>query len=689
MPNKIEDIKNKRKESGLPDGLNYRTLAIATRADGTPETLNAENRSVEVVGATENPVPIFDWERMEVIPEVLLMSGCEMPASRQIPLLDSHYRHATEYLIGSYREMTIEGSKLLGRSYFSEVEEAQSPWQKVREGHLTDFSISYRVHESVYIPKGEKQFIAGREFEGPLKVTVRWTPKELSACPIGADEEAKARAATAHTTPKKQKEEEKMDKKVREYLESQGLRADASEVEAYSFLESLEVRTDVEPVAVEGGTAAKQVEFDEDKVRAEAVKAEQGRILDIRAMCDQVDKPEIAEAFITENKSVDEARKAVFYEVVANSPTSGGVGYRAPITIVKEAKDKFRSAAEDSLVIRGGVVIEKPADGARDLSGLSLRELARESLRVAGLPVNGNPMEMIGRALTTSDFSSIVSNVANKSLAEGYDLAAETWPEWCGVGSVSDFKTNTIVRASETDDLDEIKEDDEYKHGTRTDAKEEYKIATYGKLFGISRQTIINDDLNALIDTPRNHGEAANRKVGDIVYAVPVANAAMGDGTALFHSNHSNLGTGGALSEITMAEAIKLMKLQRGLKGQSRLNIRPQFFIAPVTLEGSAEIFFNSGNFAGANLATTRVNPYAGTRFKRIYEPRLDDDSTTAWYLAGPMGKTIKVFFLNGNRAPYLETKQGWTIDGVEYKVRMDAVAKAVDWKALVKNAGA
>ena len=84
-----------------------------------------------------------------------------------------------------------------------------------------------------------------------------------------------------------------------------------------------------------------------------------------------------------------------------------------------------------------------------------------------------------------------------------------------------------------------------------------------------------------------------------------------------------------------------------------------------------------------------RANPYSGSYFTRVYEARLDDASSVIWYLAGPKGKTVKVFFLNGNRTPYLETKEGWNIDGVEFKVRIDAGAKAMDWKALIRNAGA
>lgn len=295
---------------------------------------------------------------------------------------------------------------------------------------------------------------------------------------------------------------------------------------------------------------------------------------------------------------------------------------------------------------------------------------------------------MVGRALTSSDFPYILSSAANKFLFDGYETAPETWQQWCGVGSVSDFKTQSLVRPSEFDDLEEVPEHGDYRYGGRSEGREQYAIATYGKLFAITRQAIINDDLNALSDVPRGHGESAARKVGDVAYAVLTANSAMGDGVALFHANHGNLGTGGAVSVTTIGEGEKLMALQKDIGGKRRLNIKPQFFIAPVTIKAAAEIFFNTMLIGGASNQPNLQNIYAGA-FTRIYEPRLDDASTTAWYLAGPRGKTVTVFFLNGNQAPYMETKEGWSVDGVEYKVRIDAGAKAVDWKALLKNAGA
>lgn len=668
------------------DDLSYRKMSVQVTDKGGPATLDETTRSIEVVGATENPVPMYDWQRGEMVPEVLLMSGCQMPETRQMPLLDNHDRYSSSAVIGSYRDMRVEKDKLLGRGYFSTVPEVEGIYTRVKEGHLTDFSAGYKVLESQFIPAGQKQVINGRSFDGPMKVITKWAPKEMSICPIGADAQAKARAATAPDliNAGQIKKEVNMDKKLREFLESRGLAKDATEEQAYAYLQKLDLRTET-PAAV----SVPSPTVDEVKVRTEAARAEQTRCLEIRGLCTQAgvtDEKEI-DTFVRENKSVEEVRKAMFDRLVKKPAETPG--FRPSIEVGADERDKFRAAAGDAILIRSGSAIEKPAAGAMDLAGFSLKEMAREALRISGRSISGQPMEMVGRALTTSDLPNILANVANKSLFEGYEGAQETWSQWCATGSVSDFKKQTIVRVSETQDLDEIREEDEYKYDKQSDSKEEFKIATYGKIYKVSRQTLINDDLGALTDIPRAHGEAAARKVGDLPYAVLTANAAMGDGVALFHANHGNLGTTGVLSETTIAEMIKLMKLQKDIAGKRRLNIRPEFIIAPVTVEGSAEVFFTSNQFAGDLKSATRTNPYAGNRFTRVYEPRLDDASVSAWYIAGPKGKTVTVFFLNGVQTPYMETREGWTVDGVEFKVRIDAGAKAVDWKAIGKNAGA
>jgi hypothetical protein len=661
--------------------LSYRALSIPVTPTGAPASLDLPSRSVEAIGATEAPVMERDYDTWELYPTVLLMSGCQIPPSGQLPLLDTHSRYETASVIGSYRGCRIEGDQLLGRAYFSSAPEAESPWIKTKEGHLTDYSVARKDLEAVIIPANQSGIVDGRSFQGPARIVTKWIPREMSVCPIGADENAKARSATP---PEKQQKENNMDKALRIFLESRGLPTGATEEEALRFAETLTVRGETLPATP-----------NLDTVRADAARAENTRMTEIDAMCVRFEVPADKKAtLIKPEVTVDAARKAIMDLVIERSATNQP-GFRTAtqtdqarsIEMGVDERDKFRSAATDSIIIRTGKTPEKAAPGAQDLVGYSLRELAREALRMSGQSQHGDPLSMVGRALTTSDFPLILANIANKSLFSGYEASAETWQQWCGVGSVSDFKTNTVVRAGETSDLDQIREDDEYKYGSRTEAQEQFAIATYGKLFAISRQAIINDDLGALTDIPAAHGEAAGRKIGDLAYAVLTANAAMGDGTALFHANHGNLGTSGVIGATTFAEAFRLMLLQKDIGGKRRLNIKPQFLLIPPSLSYAAETFIKTA-LIGTQAAPNQPNIYAGT-VNIISEARLYDDSATSWYLAGQKGKTVNLYFLNGNQAPYMETKQGWDVDGVEYKVRIDAGAKAIDWKSLLKNAGA
>lgn len=658
--------------------MHYRAASIATAAAGAPATLDEATRSVEAIGATEAPIPERDYDSWEVVPTVLLMSGCQIPASRQLPLLDTHSRYSTTSVIGSFRDLRVEGENLIGRAVFSSAPEAEGPWLKTKEGHLTDYSVGRVDEEATLIPAGQIGMINGRSYTGPVKVVTKWKPREMSSCPIGADELAKNRAAAPLEDTKK--ENKNMDAQLRAYLELRGLPKTATESEAVTFMAGMD--TTRTPAA----TVETPVVRTEAEITLAATRAENTRMTEIDAICTRfaVTTEERAE-LVKPGVTLDAVRAQVL-DLVAIRNAKSTPGYRPSIESGADERDKFRAAATDSILIRVGSAPEKTAAGALDLAGFSLPEVAREALRVSGLSMGGNKMEMIGRALTTSDFPMILAAISNKSLADGYLSAGETWPEWCGVGSVSDFKTNTVVRAGEMSDLDEIREDDEYKYGARAEAQEQYKIATFGKLFAISRQTIINDDLGALTDIPAAHGEAAARKIGDLAYATLTANSAMGDGTALFDAAHKNLGTAGVFGSVTLAEAFKLMRSQKDIGGKRRLNIKAKFAIVPGAIEGAVQTFLAS-TVLGTQASPNIPNIYANA-VKQIVESRLDDASATAWYLAGDKGKTVKLFFLNGNQAPYMETKQGWSVDGVEYKVRIDAGAKAIDWKFLFKNAG-
>jgi hypothetical protein len=687
-----QEAMNRREET---DALqtNYRSAAIVLRAEG-PGSLDEKNRSVEVVMASEAPAQIRDWDR-GIISEVLLMAGAQIPATKQLVLLDAHSRYETANVIGSAREIRIAGQEMIGRAYYSSAPEAESPWIKTREGHLTDYSIGYRVDEAVWVPEGQTATIEGRVFTGPVQVATKWTPRELSAVPIGADQNAKARSET--NKPLTSKEEVAMDKKIRAMLESKGLPATATEEEAWAFMATLEVRTEPKP---------KDTEADLDKIRAEAKGDELTRIREIDALCGKYECADMARELIVgeagkEPPTLAEAQRRIMDKILERAKTQnpGTSG----IVMGEEAQDKFRAAAEDALALRSGnFKIEKPAPGAQELRGYTLVEMARECLRVSGRNYHGNAKEIVGRALTTSDFPNILANLATKSMQQGWDETTETWPVWTGEGSVSDFKTYSENGLSEFDDLEEIPDSGEIKMGSFSEkAPETYKIASYGKKFKVTRVMLINDDLGALTKMPAKRAEAANRKIGDVAYAIITGNGNMGDGYPIFsstyHANDAISGIKGVPGITAMEAAILAIGTQKDIAGKRRLNIPAKYFLAPKALEGKAEIFFRSGNFSDSNtvatdssLASTRVNPYGGNYFTRVYEPRLDDDSTTAYYILGPKGKTVNVVFLNGQKGPILEmTQPGFTVEGFEYAVVIDVGAYASDYRGMYRNEGA
>jgi phage major head subunit gpT-like protein len=212
-------------------------------------------------------------------------------------------------------------------------------------------------------------------------------------------------------------------------------------------------------------------------------------------------------------------------------------------------------------------------------------------------------------------------------------------------------------------------------------------LSTYGKLFAISRQAIINDDLQQLAKVPRLMGRAAKRTLGALVYGVLTANPTMQDGNALFHASHGNLaGSGAAISEASLGAARAAMARQTDEAGiATSVGIKPKYLLVPPELLDLA-----------LKITSAETSPGDAGRppnaVRNIATPISDGRLTgTAWYLAADPADTdtIEVTYLNGNKEPVLEQRAGWSVDGAEFKVRIDAAVKALHWRGLFKNPGA
>lgn len=362
-------------------------------------------------------------------------------------------------------------------------------------------------------------------------------------------------------------------------------------------------------------------------------------------------------------------------------------------TVVADARDKFKMGAQLALMAKLGM-----EGGERnEFTSLTLSEMAAHSLALAGdtdrIP---SRLQMIGRALTmsgshsTSDFANVLSNVASKSALKGWQEAEETYQIWTVAGVLSDFKPSKRVDTGLFGSLPQKIEGADYAYGTVGDRGETITLATYGKIFKITREAILNDDLSILGRVPEKMGRAARTTIGNLVYAILTSNPTMADGTALFHADHANLaGSGSALSVTSLSVARAAMRTQREAAGGAALNITPRYLIVPAAQEMAASQLMASQFEPTANKGHAS-NPVANMA-QVVADGRLDAASTTAWYLAASPSSfdTIEVAYLDGNDAPYLEEMTSWTSDGVEMKVRIDAGVAPLDHRTLYKNPGA
>ena len=321
-------------------------------------------------------------------------------------------------------------------------------------------------------------------------------------------------------------------------------------------------------------------------------------------------------------------------------------------------------------------------------NGMTLREYARMSLTERGIGVSGyNPMQMVGAAFThsTSDFGNILLDVANKAILQGWEEAPETYEQWTRKGQLSDFKIAHRVGMGGFSSLRQVREGAEYKYVTTGDKQATIALATYGELFSITRQAIINDDLNMLTDVPMKLGRAAKSTIADLVYAILISNPKIStDNVSLFDkAKHANVLESAAMDVTSLDKARQLMRIQK--EGERHLNIRPAFVLVPTAMESVANQVIRSASVKGADINAGIINPVKDFATV-IAEPRLDDNSQTTFYLAAAKGSdTIEVAYLNGVDTPYIDQMEGFSVDGVTTKVRIDAGVAPVDHRGLVK----
>jgi len=456
-----------------------------------------------------------------------------------------------------------------------------------------------------------------------------------------------------------------------------------------------EEKAEVEKVDVE---ALKKQERDA------AVALERKRVGEILALA-EAEKVDMgwAKTIALAGKSLDDFRTLVDL-AKKNAPVKTDAQVGADLKL----EGLSQSMTEAICLRAGGAKVEKPHERTRQFQGLTLVDIYRHWLTALGAkdafslsrvaiadlirPRNLRKRypEVFALAQSTSDFTNILADAMNKTLQQAYLDAPSTWQIWARRATAPDFKTINRTKLSEVPDLVARTEGNSITYITLSDSKETYALAEYAGGIRLTRKAILNDDLDAFARIPQLEGNAAKRKEDDVAYAILTANAAMADGVALFHANHSNLiAAGGAAPSVTtLAATEKLLEKQKGPKNAARLELAARFLLVPTSLKIVSQQLIGSAVDPAKSNAT--VNPYSG-KLQVVSSARLDDTSTTVWYLAADYNliDTIEVCFLQDEPAPVLSEETDFDTDDQKYKVRHTVAAQAIDFRGLAKNPGA
>src|SRR5581483_11976833 len=211
---------------------------------------------------------------------------------------------------------------------------------------------------------------------------------------------------------------------------------------------------------------------------------------------------------------------------------------------------------------------------------------------------------------TTASFSYLLGTSMNKRLLKDYQAWPAEWQRFVSIVPIRDFKQQSRVRLGAFGSLPIVAEDTAYSTVTLTDSSATYVPQKRGNLVTVSREVIVNDDLQAIKQIPTKLAVAAAYTLAEFVYGFLSGNPTIYDGGALFTSGapHNNLGAS-ALSTSAMQTGVTAMREQTNLAGK-RIGLRPRFLVVPPELEWTAMVVTKSAGVPGSN--ANDINPMLG-----------------------------------------------------------------------------
>lgn len=677
-------------------------LPVQTRdATLVPSTFSEADNTVEIVWTQGATVRRYDWwnerpydEVLDVTPEAVDMARFE---AGTVQVLDGHRTWGgVSSILGIAQRGWIENGEGRAVIRLSQRPELAGVVADIRAGVIRAISFGYSV-ERYEITRAQDR-TDGVNVD--LYRAARWTPQEISFVTVPADAGAGTRnqpgsqaspgGATRGGTPC-------------EFIQRAAAQPSTQEQQRMPQVNSAPEggntapaapQTQSEPVNRQAPTAPSAPAA---PAAAPAAAFDGQRAADIVGLCQRHGLNDLQADLLRRQATMDEARAAVL-DALDQRSAGSTTGPTTSIRTTGDEHDTRVRGIENALMnrVNPGNALD---DNGRQYRAMTMVEMARAVVQGLGVETrNMSRAQIVDAALRmrsgymgTGDFPALLGGVGQRILRAAYDQAESTYALWARrAANLPDFRIRQAIGVSGDVDLKKLNEHGEYTYGKLSEDSAGYRAFSFGRSLAITRQMVVNDDLDSFSRVGMRFADAAKRLENRLVYEQLLGSTLMADGKALFDAAHKNTLTGAdsALSLEALSAARALMRKQMGPDKES-LNIAPSFLLVPSDLETMA-YQLTSSNYTPAKPSDVNEFRAGGrTALEPIVEPLLDTEPTR-WFLAAANQRidTVEFAYVDGYEGLRIETFASEDIDGVKLRSTLDFAAKAMEHRGLTMAAG-
>ena len=677
-------------------------------------------------------------------PVIVDLASLKVP-SGPMAILHEHWQGDK---VGHTTEIKNTGKKVLISGVISCTgNAAKDVTESGRNGFPWQASIGCENGWIDHINEGESVTVNGVKHEGPIDVYRDGELYETSFCVFGADNKTSAIVATSKRKEKAMKVTNILAGLTKFFKTKEGQdviriaaaksKASDDDDEKDKDTEASDDKDDDEEEDPEASDDSDDEDEDEPEADKKASKkskatkasrnvlaAESNRIAGIQRIC-AGKYPKIEEEAIRAGWSRDKTELAVLKaakEQDRPKPPNimrGASGSNGPARAnIIAASALLNMGKSEEFVGKHFSQQEMNEATAAPNRSMSLNRIVAECIRAAasesgvhissaeGLTGNGmwqhyvnakNSIAAAGSSFSTISLPGILSNIANKSLLGAYEEVPRVFRKIARKASASDFKPSFSYRLFLKDgELQVIPPTGKIPSTTVDEEPYQRGIETRGTLLTLTRQMVINDDLDAFAQIPTMFGRAAANTIEKCGFDLLKSSKA-----ALFTTTNRNLITANKpLSYPGLGEAVRKLAEQTDKHGNP-INVTGKILLVPPALEGEAWVLLNSTHILATPTGKEKVgdkNRFHGM-FTIVTTPFLASihgkgdakGSDDAWYLlADP--NSIALFctsYLDGREQPIIESETAaFDVLGFQYRVYHDFGINAEDFRAGVYSPG-